>query len=209
MTATSYEVDLSAMEAQLGRLDMELRTINTEIRRIIAKLIREAKPLDDEVFWELTVEELSQLFKNFAQDGHAAYKRTTSEFIRKLVYEKEDPYLAIRYIKTYDIKVSALYRPLFGVIEGCGDDGYGDVLDSFPLFGRERYEKALKGEIVGTSEEQYQGENYISMSLTDALYDKMPRQLRPDIDEEYESIKEHMKWRKERAERRINQEDLY
>lgn len=78
---------------------------------------------------------------------------------------------ALRFYKTYRRLKARLSKALWDVIEGFGDDGYGDVIDSFPLFGRERAEKALKGEIEGESRDQYQGENYIGMSLENALFE--------------------------------------
>jgi rubrerythrin len=51
----------------------------------------------------------------------------------------------MRFAKTYERKAASLYKPLFEVAEGRGDDSYGDLLDNLPLIGREAYEKALNG----------------------------------------------------------------
>tara|TARA_R110000824_G_scaffold217119_1_gene403643 strand:- start:679 stop:1383 length:705 start_codon:yes stop_codon:yes gene_type:complete len=53
--------------------------------------------------------------------------------------------LYMRFAKTYERKAAGLYKPLFEVAEGRGDDSYGDFLDNLPLIGREVYEKALEG----------------------------------------------------------------
>ena len=50
---------------------------------------------------------------------------------------------AMRFAKTYEAKVAAIYKPLFDTVEGRGDDGYDDLLDSLPLVGKEFYVRCL------------------------------------------------------------------
>lgn len=43
----------------------------------------------------------------------------------------------VRFIENYEAITSALYGHLFDVVDGKGDDSYGDLCDSLPLVGRE------------------------------------------------------------------------
>jgi len=52
----------------------------------------------------------------------------------------------VSFANTYRELVSKLYKPLFDVVTGYGDDGYGDLLDTLPLLGREFVKRILEGE---------------------------------------------------------------
>lgn len=146
-----------------------LNTLNTVFRLHVSH----AKPLDDNEFWAM-IDELNTEIRRTGKkpDYELAFERFCWEY----AFRNENKIdKVVRFIKTYESKVAALYKPLNEVIEGYGDDGYGDILDSFPLFGREKYEKALKGEIKG---DPYQGENYIKMKLTDAAFEKFGQTLK-------------------------------
>jgi hypothetical protein len=78
-----------------------------------------------------------------------------------------------RFVLTYNNKVRKLGNAITrledsGAIEnlGLGDDGFGDMTDSFPLHGRRKYEAALKGKLP---EKYHLGENYVAMYLEEAM----------------------------------------
>ena len=94
---------------------------------------------------------------------------------------------AISFAKTWSKLKNRLYRPLFDVVTERSDDGYGDLLDSLPLAGRDVVDMAINRQY--TSEPHFiqcvrdacskreqddlanfilQGENYIAMHLYDA-----------------------------------------
>jgi hypothetical protein len=92
---------------------------------------------------------------------------------------------AIRFARTWRELIRRLYRPLFEVIEGRGDDAYGDLLDALPLAGREVVQKSLdyaysshrrfERAVRDAFEDQPQmavlilhGESYVAMSLYEA-----------------------------------------
>lgn len=146
-------------EDTIGQLVMEINERKTKVENIVDEMIDGTAIMKEDLFWELT----EQLIKNWKS---AKSRLGIHRFIWNFVFGQiDDPYLAMQYIRTYRHKVDRLYKPLFDVIKGFGDDGYGDVLDSFLLHGRERYEKALNGELEGDSKAQYQGENYIRTTL--------------------------------------------
>jgi hypothetical protein len=62
----------------------------------------------------------------------------------------------IRFAKTYRVKAAALYKPLFDVIEGRGDDSYGDLLDNLPLMGQDMYKQ-----LIGNGEKSNYGNNSV------------------------------------------------
>jgi len=93
---------------------------------------------------------------------------------------------AIRFVKT--IQESGIFMSpiLFDVVDDKGDDGYGDLLDSICLAGREVYQKIMCGayqvgdydklksdvrSAVGVELAQFilNGENYIAMFTTDKV----------------------------------------
>jgi hypothetical protein len=95
---------------------------------------------------------------------------------------------AIKFLVTWNDITKRLYDPLFDVIEGCGDDGYGDYLDILPLAGEKVIARALVGAYkdhkklfsdVYTSVRQedpddifiklIEGENYFSSTLEKSL----------------------------------------
>jgi len=170
MTAT-YVPDMSMieqMEKTVGTLQGEISERISKVEKLVDKLIEGSALMGDDDFWA-AIKDLAKEVK-YAKDNT---KLACDRFLHEYIFgRKTDPYAAMRFIRTYNKKVDALYKPLFDTIDGFGDDGYGDILDSFPLFGRERYEKALKGEIEGSSKDQYQGENYMRMSLEDVFKKK-------------------------------------
>ena len=157
-----YVPDMTVIEQNedtIGQLVMEMNERKSKVEKIVDKMLDGSALMKEDKFWEMT----EQLIKGWMRNKS---KNDIHHFLWKLVFgNKADPYLAMQYVRTYSHMVGRLYEPLFEVIEGFGDDGYGDILDSFPLHGRERYEKALKGEIDGESDDQYLGENYIQMTL--------------------------------------------
>jgi len=149
-------------EKLIGTLRQEQDKAHESLEKIIEGLIEGSSMMDEDEFWENT-DHLAKLIKRRSLVGTAV-----DSFVWDFVFGKKDnPYKVMQYIRTYEDKVNKLYKPLFEVITGFGDDGYGDIIDSFPLHGRERFEKALKEEIEGDSEAQYQGENYMRTTLTD------------------------------------------
>ena len=169
--STGYVFDTSkidAIEQEIGVAKVQINKLQKKIRLEIDSLIAGTSSLSDDEFWAL-MDELIETVSRRKQN----YELAIENFLWDYFFgRKVNPYLMMRFVRTYAEKAGALHQPLSEVITGFGDDGYGDVIDSFPLFGRERYEKALKGQIEGTSEEQTQGENYIASTLNDKYIEK-------------------------------------
>ena len=53
---------------------------------------------------------------------------------------------AVQFAKTWSELKRQLYAPLFDVIDGKGDDAFGDLLDALPLAGRDVVRKSIDGE---------------------------------------------------------------
>jgi len=92
---------------------------------------------------------------------------------------------AIRFAKTYRVKAAVLYKPLFDVIEGRGDDSYGDLLDNLPLMGQDMYKQ-----LIGDGEKSNYGNHSVFESavkdvilieeenrMTPALEDRMRKHI--------------------------------
>ena len=147
--------------------------------RVFSAHISEQAILDEHTFWNM-IRELNKEIRNTMplekKDNRelwsADIELATDRFVWEYAHGSKAGSFSdvLEFIKTYNKKARALYKPLFNVIEGYGDDGYGDMLDAFPLLGKERYDNALEGIIEGDSENQYQGENYIKMKLEDAAF---------------------------------------
>ena len=144
-----------------GKMIAKANTIKNILKGVFREHLNTVELLSDNEFWSM-VKDLRKQIEGTMPDKtstslfYADMRLATDRFFHSYVFGK-DVEKALSFVRTYRVKSDALYRPLFDVIEGFGDDGYGDVLDSFPLFGKKRYEKALNGEIEGTSEAQYQG----------------------------------------------------
>lgn len=59
------------------------------------------------------------------------------------------------FIENYEAVTSALHNHLFYIVEGKGDDSYGDMCDSLPLIGREAVKQLLELEAGDDFEERY------------------------------------------------------
>jgi len=80
---------------------------------------------------------------------------------------------AIRFAKTYRVKSAVLYKPLFDVIEGRGDDSYGDLLDNLPLMGQDMYKQ-----LIGDGEKSNYGNHSVFESaVKDVLEDRMRKHI--------------------------------
>ena len=157
-------------------------SVESQIDKTVDHLLKNSAQINEENFWDL-VYNLFGLWQSKGGDFNAM-KWATDEFIRQLVHNQQNPAIALSFVAKYDNKVDALYKPLFNVIKGVGDDGYCDILDSFPLFGSERFKMALMGKIQGKSKDQFQGENYVRMYLHKALN----RRVGFLLDEPYKSV---------------------
>jgi hypothetical protein len=173
MSAIATRIDIEATEKNLAGLQKEADKIKNEIRKAINALISESEELEDDIFWTL-LEELKNRITRHSTDSEfnsACVKVGVNNFIHSVVFDHirdldTDRHTAVRFIKSYSTLTNKLSHSLWNVIEGYGDDGYGDCIDSFPLFGREVVEKALEEEL---DVDPYQGENYVVMNLNDSL----------------------------------------
>ena len=107
-------------------------------------LERAIEPLSDDEFWPMVDAFRAEILGGFCSD------RTTEQNAHNLHCHMAERGEAkalkyMRFAKAWEAKKSVAYSPLFDTIKDRGDDGYGDFLDSFPLVGREVFEKALTG----------------------------------------------------------------
>ena len=178
-------VNVEKTEANISSLQCKVNTMRKEIRTATEAIMNDVELLPDNEFWPL-IEELNRwiaMRKNHTIASEQFIHTLTYNHVRKIDTDRET---AMRFVKTYNEKSGALYKPLYNVITDQSDDGYGDLIDSFPLFGQERYELALKGEIVGDQEEQDQGENYMRTKMEEAMLDLYASSCRSDYDPEGE-----------------------
>lgn len=165
--------------------DQSRRSLQTRHEAFMC-LMQSVKTLGEEPFWEIVekirekvvAEQKSHGVGNLpAELYQLILTQVCWEFFFSNKASKQTVETWLGFIKTYDEKVHKLYKPLFNEIKGCGDDCYGDILDSFPLFGETMYNDALKGVHGGSWKNFYQGENYIKMKLFDITEDHLARWL--------------------------------
>ena len=158
---------------QIATLARERDKANDEAKTLIYTLARESDPMPEKRFWEL-VKGLRKLLEQSNWASETSIHNFYCEFFTNELTEM------VRFYKTYDEKVCQLHRSeeLFDNIQVCSDDTFGDILDSFPLLGQVRFNRAVtKGNPYKTMEELEskdskainQGENYICMYLLERI----------------------------------------
>jgi len=185
------------IRSEIAQLAKERERANEKIRVMVHNLQNGAKPLPEKRFWELVKELKRQLeqTKNRRDDDWNTRSGVHNFYCYNFT---QDLMEMVRFVKTYDDKVTALHKSekLNENITGCGDDRYGDTLDSFPLFGQQRYKRAIeKGNPYKNMkhlEAQYykpifQGENYICMTLNDHII-KVAGNMADDLPKPSEKI---------------------
>jgi len=175
MSAIVTKINTYETEKNIGELQGKMNSLLDEIKSAINAISNEVEELDAVTFWAIIAEIKKRLSRYSAKDGafsssdlkgavESTIHAVTFDHIRDLESDRET---AIRFVKTYENLTGKISKALWDVVEGYGDDGYGDICDSFPLFGQEVVEQALKGKL--TVEDPYQGENYVCMSLSEKL----------------------------------------
>jgi len=147
------------------------------IRNFTRDVVKEHGLLDKDEFWN----ELDR-FVGIVKQFRDVYKRTNwskqaaHEFFRAAMNKDADIedslIVCLRFVTTYDVKVSKI-RKAFDRLEeeglcefGMGDDGFGDMCDSFLLHGREAYVALIEDNVVPKKPDL--GENYIVFNLDKA-----------------------------------------
>lgn len=169
------------METSIVVTSIDLKKTEENIARVVAesnKLLQRACEGIDEIYYHNTelmndvsfwvlINELnlhikradshSQGVSNFMSNFMWGHLNTSVKFAgRKCV---------MSFVLTYRDKRSAVMDALDQKITDLSDDGFSDMVDSFPLFGQEMFEKAINREIEGDGHKYYQGENYMMSSL--------------------------------------------
>jgi len=170
----------------LHELYQQREDLNERIQKYVPEIIRDLPRLPDDRFWELVDAFKAVLEYSGKEDMYDKVKWGAEEFSRRALVSGILPFWEyMRFTKQYDEMVSKIYDLLFGKIVG-GDDHYGDVLDSYPLHGREAYENALKGVVV--KGDPYLGENYVVTRLDESLEFWLPNFLSYFIEMDEEDV---------------------
>lgn len=172
----------------LTTLAMNSYNADREYERAFGDYYNSLKPLDDDRYYEMAPALIGLLRERLSVERASstlAVKNAIDEFMRLAVvgeanYSLED---CVRFTAKHEEIKAALYKPLFDVIEGRGDDGYGDLLDGLALalprnlaedtlagkFGAERFFKEAFHEAIHTDLHGlfWHGENYFGMRLRD------------------------------------------
>jgi len=139
-------------------------------REFLHNVEKELDPMDDDNFWRYVdrLKELMERFKNY-KAGRNTIKDACQELFRKAVIEHDNAaYInCIRFSVKWRMLTREISKKLYDhpSSEGLGDDSYGDMLDSFPMHGRETTEKVLRGDIE--KDDYYIGENYFGLHLSE------------------------------------------
>lgn len=131
------------------QLALQVEKLRITYSEEFPKQARKLELLTDDEFWKLC-----RIFRDFVVRYRFGYGRTNGvkdaawEFFRKVIVdgaEVEDEFwLRMRFAARYGEVCGRASEALWDVIER-GNDGFGDLLDSLPLAGREVHEKACEG----------------------------------------------------------------
>jgi hypothetical protein len=164
-------INVKETNSNIGKLQKEIDANKKIVKDAILKIVSEYKPLPEDLFW-ICVDVLNKSCNNYGitQESVNAFMSNlifghSRAFIPGTEDTKKAREIAARFFLTFCQKKNALYTPLHSIVNGFGDDSFGDLVDSFILFGQERYELALQGKILGSEKDQYQGENYLENML--------------------------------------------
>jgi hypothetical protein len=175
-SAIATSINVEETFKNVGEIQREINEKQEIIGKAFRAILHQSEAMEEDNFWEL----IENLNKTIKRTGN--HKVGTENFMHNLVFGHskvggEDTTVedGFSFVKAYEEMSGKLSKPLWNVIEGYGDDGYGDIIDSFLLFGKERYMKALEGVIEGEPDAQFQGENYMGTHLEDDLQEKFAR----------------------------------
>jgi hypothetical protein len=179
MTAIATRIDVEQTEKNLGDIQKKINELKNDITKAVNALMQEENELEEDLFWRL-MDEFKNFITRYSSGGemnNAIIKSAAHSFIHTLTFNhvrglNTDRKTAISFSKTYKSLTDRLSKSLWDTIEGFGDDGYGDCIDSFPLYGKDAVVRGLKGELDGL--DPYQGENYVRMSLQNAIEELYP-----------------------------------
>jgi hypothetical protein len=169
---------IDKLRLDIANIARERNKAHEKVEAMVHQLSKAAKPLPEKRFWELVKKLKGELGSTAQKKLDWDTKRAVHNFY---CYNFTQNLMEmVQFVKTYDDKVCELYqnKDLAENIEGCGDDSFGDTLDSYPLYGQKRFKRAIeKGNPYQTMEQLeekdynaiYQGENYICMSLRNHL----------------------------------------
>jgi len=137
---TKTTIDLSSAVAA----SRALVVAKDAFEKAMMAIERAIEPLSDDEFWSMVEAFRERIISGFPMN------QNTKDSVHNLHCDMPETGSAkalkfIRFVKAWEAKTVEAYHPLFGVIQDRSDDSYGDLLDSFPLVGREVYEKALAG----------------------------------------------------------------
>ena len=146
---TETRVDRGAIEA----LAVEMEASNRAFEKAFVHFMNGVPLLERDKFFHIAAMYREEIVSfKFRLNRSNGVKQAAWEIFRCAIcenpnYNGEE---LIQFAKTYDTMKSKLYKPLFDVVEGKGDDGYSDLLDNLPLVGQELYE-ALERKDYGTT----------------------------------------------------------
>lgn len=123
------------------------------------------EPLEADRFWQI----LEQVYRPLVIariNRDSVVKDSAHELFRGCMYDNRTPTISfddlIRFARSWEPVRKTAYQPLFEVVEGRGDDGYGDLLDSLVLVGREVHEACVRRD--------YGNNDVFERNVTEALH---------------------------------------
>ena len=184
---SSQQLEITAMGANCAKMANEI-FVNS-LRQLIAT-VNEYSDDDERLFQVSHLYRRVFTYNSFHQKDS---QRMIHEVVRQLMTGEANKngrdlnfIDALRFVKTISNMKRPLSSQLYDVVEGKGDDSYGDFLDSFILVGKDVWEKTLSGcykkgdwellksDIIASVGEAManfiiEGENYIEMYTTEKI----------------------------------------
>jgi len=131
-SAIATSINFEETFRNVGQLQSEIDERKEVIAKAFRAILHQSEEIEEDKFWEL-IEDLNKTIKRTGN-----HKVGTENFMHNLAFghskvggEKTTVEDGFGFLVAYENMSSSISKPLWDVIEGFGDDGYGDVIDSF------------------------------------------------------------------------------
>jgi len=129
---------------ELTKISLEKRKLDYEHQRAGWALRHEVEPMPAKEFWEALELLRTKLWRYQTRWGWNLENALGSPMTNRLLAEKRT--VLYRFMKKWKLVADSLREPLEAMdLEYRGDDSWGDLLDSSPLFGETICDQILKG----------------------------------------------------------------
>lgn len=154
------------------KLNERMSKIKKENKSIVSHLLKSVPLMEEDEFWS-EIERLNKFITRIDEGYSSSFQNFPYSITQFLEKEDEKTFRDkikgmmkfMSFVATYYDKIVKLHTRQFHAKLNCSDDSFYDIVDSYPLYGRVKYNEALELEVSGEASEYYQGENYVLRNL--------------------------------------------